>query len=168
MVGERLRALRKARGLTQEALERASGVNQTTISGIENGKVPSPTISTMTGLAQALSVPLHELTGERPAEPLSEEEWAILRDAVERLDPSDRRAVMALMRRVAASPAPGELDLRDLDADERQAVMDARPELRPVVADALRRLREIDRGQEGLGERAEQQPHSQARRARPS
>jgi transcriptional regulator with XRE-family HTH domain len=56
MVGERLRALRTSRGLTQEALERASGVEQTTISGIELGRRKNPQIETIARLADGLGV----------------------------------------------------------------------------------------------------------------
>lgn len=52
-------ALKKARTdkhLTQEQLEQKSGVNQATISALENGKVTQPTFQTVCALAEALDI----------------------------------------------------------------------------------------------------------------
>jgi transcriptional regulator with XRE-family HTH domain len=164
MVGERVRALRKERGLTQEALERASGVEQTTISGIERGRVKSPGADILRRLAAGLGVDVSDLTGREEPEALSEDEWGSVRAAFEALSPSDQRTILSIVQRLATNAGTVETDLRDLDADERATVLEARPELRPAVANALRRLREIDRGRGAPGEMAEQRPHAQARR----
>jgi transcriptional regulator with XRE-family HTH domain len=63
-VGHRLRALRRARGLSQEALSRASGVSATVISRIERGAIVEPSLRTLRALAKALDVTLDELAGE--------------------------------------------------------------------------------------------------------
>jgi len=55
-IAEKLRKLRDLRGLTTVELARTSGVHQTTISAIENGKHSSPGIDTIERLSQALKV----------------------------------------------------------------------------------------------------------------
>jgi transcriptional regulator with XRE-family HTH domain len=51
-----LRDARKRRGITQEQLERESGVSQAVISRIERGDVLDPASSTVMKLAAALDV----------------------------------------------------------------------------------------------------------------
>jgi transcriptional regulator with XRE-family HTH domain len=63
-VGGRLRALRLARGLSQEALSQASGVSATIISRIERGAIVEPSLGTLRALSRALDVTLDELAGE--------------------------------------------------------------------------------------------------------
>lgn len=55
-----LEGLRKNAGLSQLELEARSGVSQTTISAIENGRV-NPGVLTLAKLADALDVPLEKL-----------------------------------------------------------------------------------------------------------
>jgi transcriptional regulator with XRE-family HTH domain len=55
-IAEKLRKLRDLRGLTTVELARTSGVHQTTISAIENGKHSSPGIDTIERLSQALKI----------------------------------------------------------------------------------------------------------------
>lgn len=52
----KLRALRERAGLTQEQLASKSGVQQTTISQLELGKVRDPQYSTVAALAFALGM----------------------------------------------------------------------------------------------------------------
>jgi transcriptional regulator with XRE-family HTH domain len=63
-VGRRLRALRPARGLSQEALCQASGVSATVISRIERGAIAEPSLRTLRALVRGLDVTLDELAGE--------------------------------------------------------------------------------------------------------
>ena len=63
-VGIRLRALREAAGLSQEALARASGVSATVISRIERGAIAEPSLRTLRALARTLSTSLDELARE--------------------------------------------------------------------------------------------------------
>jgi transcriptional regulator with XRE-family HTH domain len=58
-IAERLRDLRIARVLTQEALGRKSGVSQVTIARIESGKY-APRFSTIHKLAEALGITAQE------------------------------------------------------------------------------------------------------------
>ena len=55
LVGDNVARIRKAYGLTQEALAERSGLSQQYISGLENG-LRNPTIVTIYELAQALGV----------------------------------------------------------------------------------------------------------------
>lgn len=61
MVGERLRNLRKWRGLTQVMLAEASGVAQNYISALERGAAGNPSPDVLSRLAAALGVPQAEL-----------------------------------------------------------------------------------------------------------
>jgi transcriptional regulator with XRE-family HTH domain/uncharacterized RmlC-like cupin family protein len=58
-VGQRLRALRTARGLSIRSLAEISGLNVNTLSLIENQRT-SPSVSTLQQLARTLQVPISE------------------------------------------------------------------------------------------------------------
>ena len=58
--GQRIRTLRKARGLSQEALAELSGLDRTYISGIERG-LRNVALRNIEALAQALEVSISEL-----------------------------------------------------------------------------------------------------------
>jgi len=57
LVGERLRAARRQRGLSVGALAEAAGVGKGSLSEIENG-TRNPTLATLSSLAGALGIPL--------------------------------------------------------------------------------------------------------------
>ena len=57
-LGQQIRMLREQRKLSQRALAEASGISRNTLSLIERGQT-SPTVSTLTGLARALSVEIN-------------------------------------------------------------------------------------------------------------
>jgi transcriptional regulator with XRE-family HTH domain len=65
LVGERLRAARRKRGLSVGGLAGAAGVGKGSLSEIENG-TRNPTLSTLYSLAGALGVPLATLLADRP------------------------------------------------------------------------------------------------------
>ncbi len=65
-VGQKLRQLRQARGLTIRALARASGISANALSLIERGRT-SPTVSTLYKLAAALGVPITAIFAVEPA-----------------------------------------------------------------------------------------------------
>lgn len=56
-VAERIRALRRLRGLTQEALAEAAGFHPTYIQKVEAGRI-APTLAALARLARALHVPV--------------------------------------------------------------------------------------------------------------
>lgn len=53
-MGYRVKEVREARKMTQEELEKKSGVSRQTISAIENGKGGSVKIGTLSALARAM------------------------------------------------------------------------------------------------------------------
>lgn len=59
-VGENVRRLREARGLSQEALAFEAGMHRTYVSGIERG-VRNPTVTVLERLAIALKVSMADL-----------------------------------------------------------------------------------------------------------
>lgn len=65
LVGERVRAARRERGLSVGALAAAAQVGKGSLSEIENG-TRNPTLSTLYALAGALGVPLATLIADRP------------------------------------------------------------------------------------------------------
>lgn len=60
--GQRIRALRAERGLSQADLARRIAMDPATLSRIETGKV-APTIASFSRIAGALSVPISRLLG---------------------------------------------------------------------------------------------------------
>jgi len=98
LVGERLRAARRDRGLSLAALAEAAAVGKGSLSEIENG-ARNPTLSTLYALANALGVPLATLladqSGARVASPgiearlldVSRDDAAIIEVYRLRLDP---------------------------------------------------------------------------------
>jgi len=64
LVGERLRAARRERGLSVGALAEAAGVGKGSLSEIENG-IRNPTLSTLYALAGTLGVPLATLIADQ-------------------------------------------------------------------------------------------------------
>ena len=58
--GQRIRTLRRERGLTQEALAELSGLDRTYISGIERG-IRNVALRNIEALAQALNISMSEL-----------------------------------------------------------------------------------------------------------
>lgn len=63
--GARVRKLREARGLSQEAFAFASDIDRTYVSGVERG-VRNPTITVAEKFAKGLGVPLETLFADDP------------------------------------------------------------------------------------------------------
>jgi transcriptional regulator with XRE-family HTH domain len=63
-VGARIRAARKAAGLTQEAVAYRAGVTAKAYGDLERGTVKDPHYSTLLGIAEAVGVPVEELVRE--------------------------------------------------------------------------------------------------------
>lgn len=64
-VGERLRSLRKGRGLTLSELAELTGLSASTLSRLETGRL-NPTLEQMLPLARAFGVPLDDMVGAPP------------------------------------------------------------------------------------------------------
>lgn len=60
LLGNNVRRLREASGLSQERFALEHGFDRTYVSGIERG-VRNPTVTVISRLAQALEVDMHEL-----------------------------------------------------------------------------------------------------------
>lgn len=69
IIGERLRALREAKKLSQGDIEKRTGLLRCYISRVENGHTV-PAIETLEKLARAMEIPLYQLfyDGEEPPE----------------------------------------------------------------------------------------------------
>jgi transcriptional regulator with XRE-family HTH domain len=113
-LGERLssnlRALRKARGLSLEALAQASGVSRAALSQIETGK-SNPSIGAVWKIATGLGVPFGELIGEdrRGAEVLRRSQAPRIRSADGALESRAlvRTGAVSLVEAYALTLTPG-------------------------------------------------------------
>jgi transcriptional regulator with XRE-family HTH domain len=63
-IGARLKALRTARGLSQQDVAMAGGLSLSIVSQLEQGKTDDPKLSTLKAIAAGLGVTLDELTGD--------------------------------------------------------------------------------------------------------
>ncbi|NQE88325.1 helix-turn-helix domain-containing protein [Nocardia terpenica] len=83
-LGERLRSVRKRRGLNQKELAQASGVSVSLIRKIEQGEREDTRIDTLRRLAVALGCPVTTLLGPNPQPPESSngELWLPTRQAI--------------------------------------------------------------------------------------
>src|SRR4029077_6644290 len=59
-LGDRIRGLREATGMTQEALARSAGIGRATVARLEKGEY-SPRLETLSALAGALQRPIESL-----------------------------------------------------------------------------------------------------------
>ena len=71
-VSDRVRRLRKERGLTQEEVARRAGLTLNSYGDIERGHVRDPHLSSLEAIAQALGVSIEALVAEEAAVPLAE------------------------------------------------------------------------------------------------
>ena len=60
-IWEKIRSARAARGMTQHQLAVATGMTVTAISGLENGRRPTPRLDTIQRLSKALDINLIEI-----------------------------------------------------------------------------------------------------------
>jgi transcriptional regulator with XRE-family HTH domain len=65
-IGERIRAARKAAGLTQEELARRASMSLNGLALLEQGERTDPHYSTLRKLASALGMTVAELVGDSP------------------------------------------------------------------------------------------------------
>lgn len=66
-LGEAIRTLRQARGVSLWALSQASGIHMTTLQRIEKGRTTRPTWDTISAIAAGLGIPLDDLRSRNPA-----------------------------------------------------------------------------------------------------
>lgn len=104
-VATNVKRLRALRGWAQTELAAKSGVAQTTISSVERPEDKSPTLDTLSQLADAFDVP----------------PWTLLVDSDD-LDPARMRAMDGLVRSFAKLPPDGQDQVsRVADAESRYA-----------------------------------------------
>jgi transcriptional regulator with XRE-family HTH domain len=120
-VGVRLRHARKLRGLTQQELEKASGVPQSAISEVETGESKSPSGTNLVSLAQSLGVSPQWLAHGKGAmedtgSPLPIEAIKVARDWL-RLAPEVRASVADMIKQMVKTSSA-----------EHQAVPDSKVE----------------------------------------
>ena len=63
-LGDKVRATRKAAGISQEEVARRAGVSLNVINRLERGVILDPHYSTLRGIASALGVPVEDLVRE--------------------------------------------------------------------------------------------------------
>ncbi len=66
-IGDKVRATRKAAGISQEEVARRAGVSLNVINRLERGVILDPHYSTLRGIASALGVPVEDLVREPAA-----------------------------------------------------------------------------------------------------
>ena len=119
LIGQRLREIREAKGLSQVEISRATGLLRPYVSRVENGHTV-PGVETLEKWARALGMPLYGLfyDGEGPPQPLklpsenvqelwgdSEGEWqalAELRQSLAKMNERERRILLSLAERMAS------------------------------------------------------------------
>ena len=92
---ERLTALRKQRGLTQESLGEAIGITKTQIYRYESG-TSQPTLDVIKRLAVALSVTTDELIFE-PSERKPDDSLNLLLEGIAGLDPDEKHVIKEII-----------------------------------------------------------------------
>ncbi len=117
IIGERLRALREERNLSQGQIEKRTGLLRCYISRVENGHTV-PSIETLEKMSRALEIPLYQLFyegGNPPALPkfksVKTPSWgspgkearlmAKFHRLLSRTDESDRRLLLHVARKMA-------------------------------------------------------------------
>jgi transcriptional regulator with XRE-family HTH domain len=119
IIGDRLRALREEKNLSQGDIEKRTGLVRPYISRVENGHTV-PAIETLEKFARALEVPLYQLLyeGEEPPKPppistrkLPEHAWGStgkdakylekLRRLLSKTDEPNRKLLLQLVQRMA-------------------------------------------------------------------
>jgi transcriptional regulator with XRE-family HTH domain len=120
IIGERLRAVREEKGLSQGDIEKRTGLLRCYISRVENGHT-IPAIETLEKMARALEIPMYQLfyDGEEPP-PLpnllkrrttDDIAWGrsgsgariltLLRQRLGRMDDGDRRLLLVIAQKMA-------------------------------------------------------------------
>ena len=130
-IGQRIRELRKQKGLSQRGMEEASGLHASYVSRVEHGHTV-PSLETLEKFAKALDVPLYRLfySGEQPpptphltprktleelaTESESEARFlSRLKSLFRSLADSDRSVLLGLARRLAGREADNAVSAPD-------------------------------------------------------
>ncbi|HEY0135097.1 MAG TPA: helix-turn-helix domain-containing protein [Nannocystis sp.] len=76
-LGQRIRAVREERGLTQQAVAKSAGIATDMVSRLENGHYTSPGLRTLLRIAEGMDVSLAMLLPDAPGVPSSAPESAL-------------------------------------------------------------------------------------------
>lgn len=85
VLGQRVWALRKARGMNRQQVAAAAHIHATTVRYLETGRQGDTTLHTLVGLSWALQVPMAVLVGEQPMPTGEPPAWPQIRAEVEQL-----------------------------------------------------------------------------------
>lgn len=132
IIGDRLRALREEKNMSQGDIEKATGLLRCYISRVENGHTV-PALETVEKLARALDVPLHHVFYEGDTPP-TEIPANIRAMARAKQSPRAQRDLQRFASRIARIAAP--LDTRDRTLISSMASQIARQRSRHVGARA--------------------------------
>lgn len=103
-LGERIRNVRRRRGLTQRELAPAAGVSESLIKKVEQGEITDMRLETLHKIAVALKVPTSDLmAGPELEDPVAADLWEDVRDALYRTAPDDDMTEQATAHGVLAS-----------------------------------------------------------------
>lgn len=101
-LGERVQALREARGWTQEALAQAIGIEAATLSRYETAKLAFP-LGVLARVADRLGTTLSDLVRSDDAPIKQDSDTSKLLLLWRRLDRSKRRLALRILREIARS-----------------------------------------------------------------
>ncbi len=91
-LGQRIRAIREERGLTQQAVARSAGIATDMVSRLENGHYTSPGLRTLLRIAEGMGVSLGALLPDAVGSPSTAPESALklrLNTMAHRAEPSE-------------------------------------------------------------------------------
>jgi transcriptional regulator with XRE-family HTH domain len=97
-IGTRLKQLRIKKNKSLQEVANAVGASKAHIWELERGGTKNPSMDLLTKLAQFFEVSVSNLVGEEPPSEEQEDLIVLYRD-LKNLDPQDREAILALMRR---------------------------------------------------------------------
>jgi transcriptional regulator with XRE-family HTH domain len=155
-IGERIRALRIERGLSQEEVARRTDIGLRAYGDLERGHTQDPHYSTLRGIARALGVPVTELLEELSV-PLAETPEAGRIEELERRHVAVLRSWTAYINRLAELAEPTAQDAAslaiDAASDELEVALglSTTPEAIELFR-ALRRLQEVADDTASLGD----------------
>jgi transcriptional regulator with XRE-family HTH domain len=88
-LGERIRSVRRRRGLTQGELATAAGVSLSLVKKLEQGSITDVRLETLHKFARVLKVPTSHLAAGPEPDPVAPDRWEDVRDALYRSVPGD-------------------------------------------------------------------------------
>ncbi|KDE46316.1 XRE family transcriptional regulator [Geobacillus sp. CAMR12739] len=118
---QRLRMLRKAKGLTQEELGRKVNVTKVSISGYESGN-RTPDMDTLKALADALDVSIDYLLGRDNTQP-TDTKLPELTEKDERDIQKELEKIINGLKTGSGFAAFGGMDIDELDEEDRELLI---------------------------------------------